>query len=94
MSEIHNGIVTGRVRIGWKTKALVRRLELIPWGLLRERMRYLGHRPYVVPLEALLGRVHHIGLVLVELGEQPGGQRQVLLRDRRPRLSAGERLRV
>lgn len=26
----------------------------------------VSERPYVVPLEALLGRVHHIGLVLVE----------------------------
>lgn len=28
---------------------LVGRLELIPWGLLRERLRHLGRRPYVVP---------------------------------------------
>jgi peptide subunit release factor 1 (eRF1) len=26
----------------------------------------VSHRPYVVPLEALLGRIHHIALVLVE----------------------------
>ena len=57
---------------------LVRRVELIPWGLFVARMRYLGSRPYVVPPGGSdgLGTVGYVNAALelvdqVEAGELP-----------------------
>lgn len=50
---------------------LVRRMELIPWGLFRERIRYRKERPYMVPPggSSALGTMGYVGAAL-ELLEQ------------------------
>jgi 1-aminocyclopropane-1-carboxylate deaminase/D-cysteine desulfhydrase-like pyridoxal-dependent ACC family enzyme len=57
---------------------LVRRMELIPWGLLRERVRHWRERPYVVPPGGSnsLGTLGYVRAALelldqVEAGELP-----------------------
>jgi 1-aminocyclopropane-1-carboxylate deaminase/D-cysteine desulfhydrase-like pyridoxal-dependent ACC family enzyme len=55
---------------------LVRRMELIPWGLFRERVRHRRARPYMVPPggSSPLGALGYVHAALELLGQVEGRQ--------------------